>query len=311
MVRWSDQEDYTNWTISDQTTAGAFRIPTGSIIMGGIQCPQFALISTDVDVWSMTYVGGDAIFNFTKAGTGCGWISSHACGPLAGNPYWMSNNNFYTLGAGGVTPIPCTVWDQVFQNLTVAYQNKIRIAVNSAFNEVAWFYPSALSIGENDSYVKLHIENNEIEWDYGLLVRTAWCDASILGMPIGSDTTGQLFQHESGTTITGAGLPSFRTGWWAISEGQDFPIVDLIIPDFIWGLRSAAQDASVNITFFGCDYPGGAVTTYGPYTVTNATEYINVRIRNRLLSAFIQSTSSTEFWRLGKIRFRFGLSGRR
>jgi len=312
VVRWCNAGDFTNWTVSNQTTAGSFHISTGSVIVGGIQCPQFGLISTDVDVHTMTYVGGTVIFNFTRVGTGCGWVGSHACGVLSGNPFWMSNSNFFTLGANGVVPLPCSVWDQVFQNLTTAdNQYKVRVAVNSAFNEVAWFYPSAASTGENDSYVKVHIEGNEYEWDYGTLSRTAWADVSIFGMPIGADSTGQIYQHETGTSITGVGLPSFRTGWWAVGEGQELPFIDMIIPDFIYGLRSAAQDASLTITFFGCDYPDGPQTTYGPYTVTSSTQFINTRIRNRLLSALIQSSASSEFWRIGRIRFRFGQSGRR
>ena len=310
IVRWSNQGDYTNWTVSNQTTAGSFHLPSGSIIMGGIQCPQFALISTDVEVWSMTYVGGIVIFNFTKIGNGCGWIGSHACGILGGNPYWMSGSNFYTM-SGGVVPLPCTVWDQVFQNLSVSNQSKVRVAVNSAFNEIAWFYPSAVSTGENDSYVKVHIEGQEYEWDYGSLIRTAWTDVSILGMPIGVDTSGQIVQHETGTAITGAGLPSFQSGWWAISEGEDIPFIDLVIPDFIWGTRSSSPNASINITFYGVNYPGDTPTVYGPYTITQATEYINVRIRNRLMSTFIQSNNDSEFWRLGRVRFRFAASGRR
>lgn len=311
LLRWCNAGDYTNWAVNSQTTAGSFRISTGSFIVGAIQCPQYALVSTDIEVHTMTYVGGVVIFNVTRVGTGCGWVSSHACGILSGNPAWMANNNFFTLGASGVTPLPCTVWDQVFQNLSTQYQSKVRCGVNSAFNEIAWFYPSANSMGENDSYVKVHIEGNEYEWDYGTMSRTAWFDVSILGMPLGVDTSGQILQHETGTSITGAGLPSFQTGYWTIGEGEDIPFVDMIIPDFIYGLRSGSPNASIGITFFGVNYPGDTPVTYGPFTVTQSTEFINCRIRNRLLSAFIQSNASSEFWRLGRIRFRFAQSGRR
>lgn len=311
IVRWSDAANYTNWTVSNQTAAGSFTIPTGSQIIGGIQCPDFGLISTDVDVWTMTYVGGTVTFNFKKTGVGCGWVSPRACGILGGTPSWMASNNFFTLGPNGVTPIPCTVWDQVFQNLSTAFQAKVRCAVNSAFNEIWWFYPSANSAGENDSYVGVHIEGNEFEWDYGSLARTAWTDVSILGMPIGADPTGQIIQHETGTAITGAGLPSFSTGWWSISEGQELAFVDLVIPDFIWGTRSGAQTASVAITFFSVNFPGDTPYSYGPYVVTQATEYINTRIRGRLMSIMVQSNANSEFWRLGHIRFRFAPSGRR
>ena len=311
VVRWSNAGDYTNWVVSNQTTAGSFHFSSGSYIVGGIQGPGYGLLSTDIEVHTMTYVGGTVIFNFNRVGTGCGWVSSHACGVLSGNPFWMSNNNFFTLGSNGVVPLPCSVWDQVFQNLSTALQSKVRCAVNSPFNELFWFYPSAASMGENDSYVKVHIEGGEYEWDYGSLVRTAWTDVSILGMPISVDTSGQIVQHETGTSITGAGLPSIQTGWWTVGEGSDIPIIDFIIPDFIYGTRSGTPGASINITFFGVDYPGDTPTIYGPYTVTSATEFINVRARNRLLSALIQSNASSEFWRIGRIRFRYAQSGRR
>lgn len=311
IVKWSDAGDYTNWTPTNANAAGSFVIPTGSQIIGGIQCPQYGLISTDIDVWTMTYINQPLIFGFQRVGTGCGWISSHACGLLAGNPLWMANNNFFTIGANGVTPMACTVWDQVFQNLSTANQYKVRTAVNSPFNEVMWLYPSASSMGENDSYVKVHLEGQEYEWDYGSISRTAWADVSILGMPLGVDASGQIWQHETGTSITGAGLPTIQTGWWTVAEGEEIPFIDFIIPDFIFGTRSGSQNASITITFFGANYPGGPQTTYGPFTVSASTQFINIRGRNRLLSAFIQSNSNSEFWRLGRIRFRYALSGRR
>jgi len=313
IVRWSNAGDYTNWIVSNLTTAGSFRIPTGSFIIGGIQCPVFGLISTDLDVWTMTYVGGLIIFNFNRVGTGCGWLSSHACGVLAGNPYWIGTNNFFTLSQNGVNPMPCTVWDWVFQNLSpsLANRRKTRVAVNSAFNEIAWFFCSASTLGEPDSYAKVHIEGQEYEWDYGTLSRTAWIDVSVLGMPIGAGNTGQLYQHENGNAITGAGLPTFRSGWFTIAEGMELPFIDFIIPDFIWGTFAGSKDATVVITFFGTDALGAPPFTYGPFTVNQATPYINCRIRNKFLSVQVQSNASSEFWRLGRVRFRMAHSGRR
>lgn len=310
VVRWSNAGQYNNWVVSSQTTAGSFHIPTGSRIIGGIQAPTQGIISTDVDVWSMQYVGGDVIFNFTRIGSGCGWIGSHACGILANVPYWMSDSNFFMLSGQGVTPIPCTVWDQIFQNLNSSYKSKIRCAVNSPFNEIMWLYPSANSTGENDSYAKVHVEGNEFEWDYGTMSRTAWADSSPFGPPIGAEPSGQIVQHEVGNIITGSGLPSFRTGWVALGDGQDFPFVDMVIPDFKWGTQSGLQDAQISLTFFATNYLGDQPDTFGPYIVTSATEYINVRFRARFVSVLVQSVTS-EFWRLGRIRFRMGTSGRR
>jgi hypothetical protein len=126
-----------------------------------------------------------------------------------------------------------------------------------------------------------------------------------------ADSTGQIWQHETGTSITGTGLPTFQTGWWTIGEGEDIPLIDMIIPDFTFGLRSASPSSSITIIFYGVNYPGDTPTAYGPYVVTSTTEFINIRARNRLMSAFIQSGAGSEFWRIGRIRFRFAQSGRR
>ena len=310
LVRWCDATDYTNWTVSSQTTAGSFHIPTGSMIMGGMQAPTQGIIWTDLDVWVMQYVGGSIVFNFNRVGTGCGLIGPHAAGVLNGEVYWAGVNNFYILGANGVTDIPCTVWDFVFQNLNSTYQTKVRCATNSMYNEVTWYFPSSSSTGENDSYVKYN--STRKEWDYGLLSRTAWTDTSVLGNPIGTDAAGFIWQHELTNDAGGVPMnPSFKSGWWTINDGNELAFIDWIIPDFKFGTYSGAKTASVLVTFYAVDYPGDPVRTYGPYTVTSATEYLNVRIRGRLLSMMAESQDLGSFWRLGRVRYRWQQSGRR
>lgn len=307
IIRWSDSGNFANWTPATSTTAGSFKLSSGSIIKGGLQAPTRGVIWTDIEVWVMQYVGGDVIFNFTKVGTGCGLVGQHAAGIIAGDVMWMSFNNFFKLSDNGVTPIPCSVWDFVFQNINTVQLSKVRCAPNSSFNEIAWFFPSVDAV-ENDSYAKLNIA--EGEWDYGSLQRTAWADVSVIGNPVGADPLGAIWQHEEGEDQTGASVTSFRTGWWTIAEGEDLVFVDFVMPDFKWSIYPAAEDAQINLTFFTVDYPGDSPRVFGPYTVTKATEYVSVRLRGRLMSVFIQSNNSV-FWRIGQIRFRFARSGRR
>jgi len=308
LVVWSDAEDYTNWVPSNESAAGSFHIPTGSIIMGGLQAATQGIVWTDVDAWVMQFIDGDQIFNFNRLGSGCGLIGKHAAGTLGGNVYWCGFTNFFVLGGSGVVPLNCSVWDFIFQNLSDAHQTKIVCATNTAFNEVAWFFPSATSTGENDSYVKYNVL--EQEWDFGVLGRTAWIDVSVLGGPIGADSDGTIYQHEIGNALTGVPSPSFRTGWWSISDGNDLSFVDFVIPDFIWGTYSGVKDAQISVTFYAVDYPGDTPRSYGPYTVTSATEYINIRARGRLMSMMVQADSQ-QFFRLGRCRFRWASSGRR
>lgn len=307
VVRWCDQANFTNWAVTSQTTAGSFHIPTGSIIIGGLQAPNYGVIWTDIDCWTMTWVGGTVVFNFVKVGTGCGLLGSHACGVIAGQVYWCGLSNFFMLGANGAEVLPCTVWDYIFQNINMTYAYKVRCCPNSAFNEIMWEFPS-INATENDSYVKYNIL--EKTWDYGLMTRTAWTDVSVFGNPIGVDTGGVMYQHETGDATPGAGAPSFQSGWWAISDGNDFGVVDYVIPDFKWSIYSGSNDAQINLTFYAADYPGDSPRTYGPYTVTQQTEYITPRIRGRLMSVLVQGNNSV-FWRLGRLRFRYAPAGRR
>jgi hypothetical protein len=307
LVRWSDDGDFTNWVVSNQTSAGAFTLPTGSVIVGGLQAPNRGVIWTDIECWIMSWVGGDVIFNFTKIGTGCGLVGQHAANVIAGNVYWMGKSNFFMLGSSGVQPMPCTVWDFVFQNINTAQYSKVACAPNSAFNEISWDFPTG-SATENNAYVKYNFV--EGEWDYGLISRTAWTDVSVIGNPVGADPQGVLWQHEQGQVQSGTPVTSFRTGWFVINEGEELAFVDFVIPDFIWSTYSGGQNASISITFYVVDYPGQSPNIYGPYTVTQATQYITPRFRGRLMSVFIQSNNSV-FWRIGRIRYRFAQSGRR
>lgn len=308
-VRWSDAGNYAEWTVTTTTAAGSFQIPTGSIIKGGIQAPSYGVVWTDVDVWIQQYVGGSVTFNHTRIGSGCGLIGPHAAGVIDGTVYWCGINNFYLLSDRGVQVLPCTVWDFIFQNLSDANVSKIVCAPNSMFNEITWFFPSAASTGENDQYVKY--STTERQWDYGTMARNAWIDVTSLGNPIGADAT-NIYQHE--VTYDGAGTPlnsRFESGFWTIAEGNEMAFVDWFLPDMKFGTYSGSQNASVEITFQSLNYTGDTPTTYGPYTFTANTEYLNPRIRGRFMSIIVESNDNNSFWRIGRCRYRYASAGRR
>ena len=312
LVRWSDIEDFTQWVATPTNQAGSYRIPTGSKIVAGIQGPQQGLLWTDLDLWAMQYIGPPFVYGFNKIGSNCGAISRHCTGQLNGAIYWMSQKQFFMSMGSGPQTIPCPVWDVIFQNINTSYLYKVTCGVNSQFNEVTWYYPSASST-ENDSYVKYNTVLQQ--WDYGTLGRTAWIDQSVLGPPIGAGTDNYLYQHEIGNdaangTQTTAMLSSFQTGYFQLNEADNLIFIDQIWPDMKWGTYSGNPNATVQITFYVTNYPGDTPVAYGPYTMTQATEYISVRIRARLMAFNISSSDVGTFWRLGAIRYRYQIDGR-
>lgn len=308
LIRWCDVENFEEWIANTTNQAGSFRLPTGSRIVGAMQTSQQALFWTDVDLYAMQYVGYPLVYSFNKISTECGLISQKAVGTAGPLTFWMGYNQFFILSGEGAKVIQCPVWDVVFQNLNRDHVDKIRCATNAQFGEVTWFYPSSSST-EIDSYVKY---NSLLDaWDYGTLGRTAWIDQSELGNPIGAGVDKYIYQHEIGNDAdTQPMQPYMQTGYFVIAEGDQLLTVDQVWPDMKWGDYDMPPNATVNLTFYGVNYPGETPTVYGPYQMTQQTKYLSVRIRNRLLSIRIASNDFGTFWRMGAMRYRFQPDGK-
>jgi len=327
LVRWCDISDFTSWNATPTNQAGSYRIPTGSKIVAGIQGPQQGLLWTDLDLWAMQYVGAPLVYGFNKIGSNCGAVSRHCVGQLNGGIYWMSQKQFFMSTGSGPQAIPCPIFDVIFQNINTAYFYKVCCGVNSQFNEITWYYPSASST-ENDSYVKYNTVLQQ--WDFGSLGRTAWIDQSVLGPPIGSGSDNYLYQHEIGNdaangTQTTAMLSSFTTGYFQLNEADNLVFVDQIWPDMKWGTYSGNQNATVYLTIYYTNYatdtavspstsyysgsPSGTVSS-ATFPMTQSTEYISCRIRARFMAFSLSSQDVGTFWRLGGIKYRYQVDGR-
>lgn len=319
LIRWSDVNNYTSWVASITNQAGSYRIPKGSRVVQCIQSAQQGLIWTDLGVWAMQYVGQPYVYQFNELGTGCGLIGRKAAASMGGVVYWMGQSQFYMLSGSGVEPIMCPVWDVIFQDLDTDNLDKIRVAPNSRFNEISWFYPTSGNGGEINAYVKYNIGLKQ--WDYGTLSRTAWINESVLGPPIGAGilpggTGNFIVQHETSTDAVNASneaspiLASFQTGYFALTEADVKMFIDQVWPDMKWGYFGGSQNATVQLTFYATDYPGATPYTYGPYNLTQGTDFITPRFRGRLVSIKVESQDLGSFWRIGNMRYRIQADGK-
>lgn len=313
IVAWCEPGNFFNWVASDTTLAGNFRIAIGSMCVGGMAVANQNLIWTDLDLWAMSFIGYPDTFGFNQIGIGAGLAGSHAAMKMRGNVYWMGKSNFYSYTGNGVQVLPCSVWDFVFQNINTAFIQNVRATPNTPFNEAGWEFPSSASVsGENDSYVKMNILEPGAPWDYGSLNRSAWIDLTVFGPPIGAVSGGVIYQHEVSNDAAGQPLvASFTTGLFALAEGEEFAFIDQVYPDFRWGLSGGAQTAQIQMTFNVTNYSGDPTTPYGPYLVTENTEYISTRFRGRYMSITVSSSDIGSFWRLGRCKYRYSSSGRR
>lgn len=313
LIAWCDISNFFQWEPDATNQARNFRIPTGSQIIGGSASKNRNLIWTDLELWGQIYTGPPYVYSTNRIGENCGLIGKHAVASYGDASYWMGKRNFFVYAGAGVQPIPCTVWDYVFQDLDEDNQHTCVAAPNSDFTEIIFFFPSASGgTGLPDKAVKYNII--EGTWDTLPFGRLAWCDRSVLGNPIGVAPNGLIFSHESGYDADGSPLtPLLRTGYFFIEESQDFVTVDRLIPDFRWGTIAGDQDAQISLMLYSVETPGETPLANGPYLVTRATTYVTLDppVRNKQFALEISSSDNGSFWRIGLVRFRWAPDGRR
>ena len=336
LIAWCDAGNFNVWTAAVNNQAGTFRLSRGSKIVGGMQMPMQAMLWTDIGFWLMTYIGYPDVWGFSEVAQECGLIAKKGAGVIGSQVFWMGKDKFWTFTGGQVQPLPCEVWDAVFQNLNHNLLAKIRCSTDTAFDTVYWFFPSQATaqpgaLQENDSFVKFNRVTGE--WDYGTpvdvygdgatggLLVSDWIDANVYGNPISAmtDSTGtlsQLMWMNMGRDADGAPLHWwFRTGLFLLSEGEDYIFIDRCRPDFRWRAFTDPPDASAEIEFTlyaqdDSDNPTKPPKVYGPFTVNSSSGPFDPRARGRYFSIKVEGDDLGSFVRLGAVKFRFSPDGR-
>jgi hypothetical protein len=294
-VAWSDLENNTVWTAASTNLAGSIILQTSGRIMTGKRVRGQNLILTDIDAHTLTYVGQPFVYQAEIAGRACGAASANCVAVLDNMAVWMGQKGFHIYD-GYVKPLPCEVYDYVFNNINTNQLSKVYAVNNSQYNEVWWFYPSANS-NENDSYVAWdYVENH---WTIGTLARTAGTDRSVFRNPVMVGTDGFIYDHEVGLNYSDA-LPYAESGPFQIGNGDQILYINEMIPD-------ERNQGSVSATFKTRYYPTSEETTYGPYSLTQPT---SVRFNGRQIKMRVTTTTPSD-WRVGVQRLNAIPGGRR
>ena len=331
IVRWSDSNDPTNWDAADTTkTAGERRLSSGSFIVTAIQNREEILIWTDAALFSMVYVGPPDGYGFNLVGSNFDIIGPNSKIVTGAVAYWMGTNNFYSYN-GKIEPMPCTVRDYVFLDLSIEDGDKVYCSADSGNNEIIWFYPSASQGGtpglrDNDRYVVYNYVENV--WYYGTLCRSAWIDRRGHSNPRGVCTDGFLYLHESGFDNGSTTPPSpinayIQSSPIEIEDGDSFMFVKRVIPDLTFrnSTMNNGSEPEVKFTIKPQDYPGGAIgagqernvqrNSAATLNVNRFTNQVFTRLRARSVALRVESDETGVAWRLGVPRLDVRQDGRK
>ena len=288
--RFSDRENATDYTPTATNEAGSLRISDGSRIMGAVKSSGQILVWTDTSLHGVQFIGTPFTFGMRQLGANCGLIAQHAAIEVNGRAYWMSEDSFYTYD-GVVKKMACSVQDFVFDSLSYTNKNDIAVGLNSAFNEIIWYYPSENATQIDRGVVYNYLENT---WYTISLGRTTWLGAYVYEKPIATEygasltanattilglTAGAsyIYEHESGNNqADGTAVSAFLTsGSVEIGDGDELMSVSKLVPDF----DNLTNNMTATLTLEQSPQSADTTTTLG--TISSTTEKIDVRGRGR------------------------------
>ena len=325
LVRWSDQEDYTQWTPSVTNQAGSYTLSHGSQIITAMQARQEILVWTDAAIYSMQYLGAPYVWGFQILGDNLSIASPNVAVTANNITYWMGVDKFY-MYSGRVETLPCTLRSYVYNDINMSQSFQFFAGTNEGFNEVWWYYCSA-----NSATIDKYVVYNYLErvWYYGTLARTAWLDSPLRVEPMATTYGNQLLYHEvgvdDGTTNPPSPITCFvQSADFDIGDGHNFGFVWRLIPDVTFD-GSTVNAPTLDFTVRPRQFPG---SNYGnsnnpevissisyagqrTYNVQQFTEQVYVRIRGRQMAFKVSSDTLGTAWQLGVPRIEVRPDGRR
>lgn len=325
LIRWSDQEDATNWTPSATNQAGSLRLSRGTEIVAAQQSRQEVLVWTDSSVYSLQYLGGQAVWGAQIVGDNISIASQNAVAYASGSSFWMGRDKFYMYD-GRTQPLPCDLRRYVFNDFNEAQIDQVFAGTNEEFHEIWWFYCSADSTSIDRYVVYNYLDK---VWYYGNLARTAWLDSGTREHPLAATYTYNLVNHEEGVddneTATTTAIDAFITSAeFDLDDGHRFAFIWRVLPDMTFD-GSTASSPAATMTFYplknsGSGYTSpasaggtssGTITRTATVPVEAFTEQINTRVRGRQLAVKVSSDAVGVQWQLGSPRLDMRPDGRR
>ena len=328
-IRFSDQENISEYTPTSTNTAGSFRLDSGTKIVGAVKGKDYTLVLTDSAAYVIQFVGPPFTFSVRQVGSNCGAIGQHSIKYVNGAVYWMGEAGGFFVYDGTVKALPCLVEDFVFttkgDNLGISYDDgeSVYAGLYTLYEEIVWFYPKSGS-SNVDRCVTYNYQSGV--WTTGSLARTTYVDANLYDHPYATEfnstgtptfptiqgvtnTNGSTiyYEHEKGVNqvdSTGAktAIPAFiESGDFDLSvegDGQFFMSMRRFIPDF----KVLTGDARITINLRNFPTDTATSSPLGPFTINSTTNKVDTRARTRFASLKIENTSTDQSWRYGTFR---------
>ena len=325
LIRWSDQENATQWTPAATNQAGSLQLSRGAEIIAAKQARQEVLVWSDSALYALQYVGAPVVWGAQLVGENISIASQNAVAYANGVAFWMGIDKFYMYD-GRTQPLPCNLRKFIFNDFNTAQYRQVFSGTVEAYHEVWWFYCSAES-DTADRYVVYNYLDNI--WYYGTMDRTAWLDSGLRDYPLAATYSNNLVNQEEGVDDNelGASTPIHAyasTAEFDLDDGHQFNFIWRVLPDITFD-GSTTESPSAVMTLLPMQNSGsgynspasvggsnnGTITRSAVLPIEKFTEQLNTRVRGRQMTMKIESTEAGVTWQLGSPRLDMRPDGRR
>ena len=325
LIRWSDQENATQWTPAATNQAGSLQLSRGAEIIAAKQARQEVLVWSDSALYALQYVGAPVVWGAQLVGENISIASQNAVAYANGVAFWMGIDKFYMYD-GRTQPLPCNLRKFIFNDFNTAQYRQVFAGTVESYHEVWWFYCSAES-DTADRYVVYNYLDNI--WYYGTMDRTAWLDSGLRDYPLAATYSNNLVNQEEGVDDNelGASTPIHAyasTAEFDLDDGHQFNFIWRVLPDITFD-GSTIESPSAVMTLLPMQNSGsgynspasvggsnnGTITRSAVIPIEKFTEQINTRVRGRQMTMKIESTEAGVTWQLGSPRLDMRPDGRR
>jgi hypothetical protein len=296
-IRWSDIEDYNDWTTSPTNNAGEWILASGGKIVCARNIGDYLFVWTTVGLFLGTFVGAPGqTWKFERAGENCGAISPGAPIVKLLHAVWLSPDKVFWECSLGSEPtrVDCPIRQMFIDDIAQGQAEKIVGSSVSSFGEFSWFYPD----GRDGFEMSRSITLNPDGWSHDLLARSAFVDAKVTDYPIGVSPDGQIFYHEKGNSADGQPMTGFlESSDFYLSEAEGGMLVNGMYPDF------KLQAAPIQMTIFAREFPQSAERVHGPWTLVPGQNKRSFRLSGRIARVRFDWSSTPCFARGGRPEF--------
>lgn len=329
LIRWSDQESVTDWTVSPTNQAGSLLLSHGSKIVTAVQTRQEIVVLTDSAIYSLQYLGAPVFWGSQLLGDNISIAGPNSAAVASGTVYWMGVDKFYKYD-GRVQTLRCDLRQYIYDDINLEQADQIFAGTNEGYNEVWFFYCSSGSNTVNRYVIYNYLENNEQgAWYYGTMERSAWLDSGLRTYPMAATYINNVVYHEYGVDDNATDVPTaipsiISSAEFDIDDGDHFGFVWRILPDITFR-GSSTESPQVTMTLIPMQNSGSgynsptsvagsdsaAIVRTATVPIEKFTGQVYVRVRGRQMILQLESNQLGCAWQLGSPRIDIRQDGRR